>query len=77
LLGARISDLERFGLDLVLPAFFIVMLIPMWRGPMAAVPWAVAGATALAVAALVPGWWFIIAGSVAGSVTGGLLDGRE
>jgi predicted branched-subunit amino acid permease len=46
----------------------------MWRGAKAAVPWAVAGATALVVAALVPGWWFIMAGAVAGSVTGGLLD---
>ena len=74
LLGALIGDIKRFGLDLVLPAFFVVMLVPMWRGPVAAVPWAVAGSTALAVAALVPGWWFIIAGAIAGSITGGLID---
>jgi 4-azaleucine resistance transporter AzlC len=76
LLGTWIGDIERFGLDVVLPAFFIVMLVPMWRGPVAAMPWAVAGLTALLVAALVPGWWFIVAGAMAGCVTAGLTDGE-
>jgi predicted branched-subunit amino acid permease len=76
LLGTWIGDITRFGLDVVLPAFFVVMLVPMWRGAAAAVPWAVAGLTALLVAALVPGWWFIVAGAIAGSVIGGLTDGE-
>ncbi|HEY7687628.1 MAG TPA: ABC transporter permease, partial [Dongiaceae bacterium] len=76
LLGTWIGDIERFGLDVVLPAFFIVMLVPMWRGPVAAMPWAVAGLTALLVAALVPGWWFIVAGAMAGCATAGLTDGE-
>ena len=74
LLGALIGDIQRFGLDLVLPAFFVAMLVPLWRGARAAVPWAVAGLTALAVAALVPGWWFIIAGALAGTISAGLTD---
>jgi predicted branched-subunit amino acid permease len=48
--------------------------VPLWRGARAAVPWAVAGLTALAVAARVPGWWFMIAGALAGSVAAGLID---
>jgi 4-azaleucine resistance transporter AzlC len=74
LLGGLIGDIHGFGLDLVLPAFFVTMLVPLWRGARAAVPWAVAGLTALAVAALVPGWWFMIAGALAGSVAAGLID---
>jgi hypothetical protein len=30
----------------------------------------------LLVAALIPGWWFIIAGSVAGGIAGGFVDER-
>ena len=77
LLGALVSDPKRLGLDLVLPCFFMVMLVPMWRGTRRAIPWAAAGATALAVAELVPGWWFIVAGAIAGSIAGGLLDERD
>ena len=31
---------------------------------------------ALAVDHLVPGWWFIVAGAIAGSIAGGLIDER-
>jgi 4-azaleucine resistance transporter AzlC len=74
LLGALVTDQKSFGLDVIMPAFFVVMLVPLWRGAPRAIPWAVAGGVALAVAALVPGWWFIMAGSVAGAVAGGLID---
>jgi len=76
LLGAMVTDQKRFGLDVIMPAFFVVMLVPMWRGARAAIPWAIAGAVALLVAALVPGWWFIMAGAIAGSVAGGFIDER-
>ncbi|MBI3707605.1 MAG: AzlC family ABC transporter permease [Proteobacteria bacterium] len=76
-LGAMLSDAHRYGIDLVLPAFFVAILVPLWRGPRRAVAWAVAGAVALLVAALVPGWWFIVAGALAGSAAAGLLDERD
>lgn len=74
LLGALVTDQKAFGLDVIMPAFFVVMLVPLWRGARRAIPWVVAGGVALAVAALVPGWWFIMAGSVAGAAAGGLID---
>jgi predicted branched-subunit amino acid permease len=40
-------------------------------------PWAVAGVAALIVQALVPGFWFIVAGSLSGAIAGGFLDERE
>jgi predicted branched-subunit amino acid permease len=76
-LGALVADPRRFGLDLVMPLFFAAMLIPLWRGPRSAIAWVVAGAVALLVDRLVPGWWFIIAGATAGSVVGGLVDDRR
>jgi predicted branched-subunit amino acid permease len=76
LIGALVGEPRRFGLDLALPAFFAAMLVPLWRGRRRAIPWAVAGAVALAVSFVLPGWWFIIAGTAAGSITGGFIDER-
>jgi predicted branched-subunit amino acid permease len=72
--GALLPDPKRFGLDLIMPIFFVMMLVPMWRGIRAARPWAVAAAVGLAVYALVPGYLFIVAGALAGAFTGAFLD---
>jgi predicted branched-subunit amino acid permease len=77
LAGALIADPRRYGIDLVMPVFFAAMLIPLWRGARRSVAWLIAGAVALAVQQLLGGWWFIVAGAVAGSVAGGLLDDTE
>lgn len=74
--GALLTDPKRFGFDLVLPIFFAALLVPLWRGSRRALAWAIAGGVALAVAWALPGWWFIVAGALAGSVAGGLLDER-
>lgn len=76
-LGALIADPQRFGLDLVMPVFFVAMLIPLWRGPRHAIAWVVAGVVALVVQQTVGGWWFIVAGAVSGSVAGGFIDDRS
>jgi 4-azaleucine resistance transporter AzlC len=75
--GVLIADPRRYGIDLVMPIFFAAMLIPLWRGGRASIAWIVAGAVAIAVHQLAGGWWFIVAGAVAGSVVGGLLDERD
>jgi predicted branched-subunit amino acid permease len=74
LLGAFISDPKRFGFDLVLIVFFAAMFVPLWRGMRRAVGWAIAGIVALVVSYLVPGWWFIVAGALAGSIVGAFID---
>ena len=74
LLGALIAEPARYGIDLIMPIFFVAMLVPLWRGPRRAIPWAVAGLVALLVHYLVPGFWFIIAGALAGAVAGGFID---
>jgi predicted branched-subunit amino acid permease len=73
-LGALIADPRAYALDLVMLVFFASMLVPLWKGPRAARPWAVAALVALVVQQLVPGHAYIIAGSFAGAIAGALLD---
>jgi predicted branched-subunit amino acid permease len=72
--GALIPEPRRFGLDLVMPIFFGVMLVPLWKGARRALPWLVAGLVSLIVHALVPGYLFIMAGALAGVIAGMLLE---
>jgi predicted branched-subunit amino acid permease len=74
LLGAFVADPKRFGFDLMLPIFFMAMLVQIWRGPRRAVGWAIAGGVALVAAQLIEGWWFIVIGAVVGSIAGGFID---
>lgn len=76
LAGSLISDPKRYGLDLILPIYFIAMLVPLWKGPRSALPWLVSAAVALAVQALVPGYMFIVAGALAGAAAGAAIHER-
>ena len=66
LLGAFMQDPTRFGFDLMLPIFFVAMLVQLWRGPRRAIGWAIAGVVALVAAQLLPGFWFIVIGAIVG-----------
>jgi predicted branched-subunit amino acid permease len=74
LLAEQLADPRKFGVDLAMPAFFAAMLVPAWKGPRRAIPWLISGAVALTVHWLTPGYWFIIAGAISGSVSAGLMD---
>jgi 4-azaleucine resistance transporter AzlC len=78
-LGSRIPDPRRFGLDFVFPAVFIAILAPMLR---ARWQWAVAAAAAviaLGVALGAGGTWHIAVAGLGASVLGVWLapDGRR
>ena len=73
LFAAALDDPARYGLDLVMPIFFITMLVPLWRGRMDAAPWGVAILVALIIKALVPGYWFVLAGGLSAALTAALL----
>jgi predicted branched-subunit amino acid permease len=75
--GGFIVDPARYGFDLIMPAFFAAMLVPLWAGARRAWGWIIGGIVAVAVERLVPGWWFIVAGSITGAIAGGYLDGSE
>lgn len=74
LAGSFVANPEAFGLDLVMVMFFAAMIVPMWKGPRPAVPWLVAGATALAAQQLIGGYAFIVIGALAGALTGAFVD---
>jgi len=73
-LGASIGDPHRFGLDLIMPAFFVVMLVSMWQGARRAAGWIVGGVVAVATVHLFGGFWYVLAGALAGSIVGGFVD---
>jgi len=77
LAGVLVTDPSRYGIDLVMPIFFSAMIVPLWKGLRPALPWAVAGSVALAVEALAPGYLFIVAGALAGALTGALLKDAD
>lgn len=70
-LGSAIGDPHKFGLDLVMPAFFVAMLVPLSRGKRGMIGWIVGGAVAIAADQLLGGWWYLVAGALAGSIAGG------
>jgi predicted branched-subunit amino acid permease len=72
--GAFVPEPRRFGLDLVMPIFFAVMLVPLWKGARQALPWLVAGLVSLICHAFLPGYLFIIAGALAGVAAGMLIE---
>lgn len=72
--GGGVPDPKAIGIDLVVPAFFIAMLLPNWRGRREAVGWGTAAVASLAASYLLPGWWFIAIGAVAGALAGGFTD---
>jgi len=49
---------------------FIALLAGLWRGKGDLLPWIVAAAVAIAGAHLLPGKWYILLGTVAGSLVG-------
>jgi predicted branched-subunit amino acid permease len=74
MLGALVADPRTYGIDLVMPIFFAAMIVPLWRGRRAAVPWVVAGLVALVTARLIEGYAFIIIGSLSGALVGAFRD---
>lgn len=74
LAGSLMSDPRMLGIDLVMPILFTATAVPLWKGRRETIIWSVAGLVALAASYLLPGYAFIIAGALAGAVTGAFLD---
>ncbi len=75
-MGAAIGDPRTWGLDFTVVAFFAAVLLKLWRGRGDAMPWVVAGATAVVVHIFLPGFWHVIIGALAGSIAGAVRDVR-
>jgi len=69
LVGPALGDLRTYGFDMAFAAVFLVLLRGMWRGVHAAVPWLFSLVTAGLFHVLIPGGWYVLAGTLAGLVT--------
>lgn len=70
MVGAIIPHPELFGLDFAFTAVFLALLAGLWKGKGDIPAWGVAAITALCVHHFVPGKWYIVAGGLAGCLTG-------
>lgn len=75
--GPMIGDVDAYGFDMAFAAVFLVLLRGMWRGARSALPWLASLTVAAAVYLLVPGAWYVAAGSVAGIASAMLLPERS
>jgi len=71
--GSLLADPRPYGVDMILPLYFVALLSPMFESTRRSLPWAIAGLVAIAVQYAMPGFWYIIAGTLAGAIAGGLL----
>lgn len=73
-LGHVIGDAERFGLDYVVPAMFIALLVRQIEGKAQLVVAAISGGTSVALVVLGADPWHVIIATVVGASVGGLLE---
>lgn len=67
-LGPVLGEVERYGFDMAFTAVFLVLLRGMWRGARACRPWLVSLVAAALTALLMPGAWYVAAGTLAGLI---------
>ncbi|BBD09779.1 AzlC family ABC transporter permease [Desulfovibrio ferrophilus] len=72
LAGSMVPDPTRYGLDFAFTAAFIALLAGLWRGKSDLPIWIAAAVVAIIGSLLLPGKWYILAGGLAGGLTGAL-----
>jgi predicted branched-subunit amino acid permease len=71
-----VEDPARWGLDFAFTAVFLALLAGMWKGRGDLVPWGVAAVVAVAASGLLPGYWYVLLGGLAGSLMGAVRGER-
>lgn len=74
--GKALGDLERLGIDSVMPAFFACALIGLLKSRTEIPPWGLAGAVSGVLSMAMPVQWAILIGTFAGGVAGVVRDAR-
>ncbi len=72
--GSLVQDPKAWGLDVVMPAFFIALLVPLWKGKRQTLSWSIAGGIAILTWYQFGGYWGILTGAVSGALAGAFLD---
>jgi 4-azaleucine resistance transporter AzlC len=76
-LGPVLGDIEQYGFDMAFTAVFIVLLKGMWKGMKASRPWFVSLVVSAITYLLVPGAWYVAAGTCAGLITAVMLEKKD
>lgn len=76
LLGTGGLDPVKWGIDFAFTAIFIFLATGLWRDRKDLLPWCVSAVVAVLAARYLPGKWYILAGSLAGSLTGVICHDR-
>lgn len=74
-LGPVLGDVRSWGLDMVFPATFLVLLRGLWKGWRASAPWFVSLLAGAVTYCCVPGAWYVVTGALAGLLTAYLSAG--
>lgn len=74
LAGGAAADLSRFGIDVVMAAFFVTVIAGSVRGRSKLLPVGVAALVSVLGLHLLPQGWNVIAGALAGGLAGMLRD---
>lgn len=78
--GEHFTDLDRLGVDVLMPCYFSALVIAHWRnewaGRQTVLPAIMACIVALSGAYLLPAGWIVVAAALAGGGVAGLLHGR-
>jgi 4-azaleucine resistance transporter AzlC len=72
--GSVVQDPRLWGLDFAFNAVFIGISVGFWKGKSNILPWLVAALVSVTTAKLLPGKWYILFGSLAGSLIGWMSD---
>ena len=71
--GSLLVDPKRFGVDLIVPLYFVALLAPTLELSRRSLSWILAGTTAVAVYYLLPGHWYVIVGALTGAIVAGFM----
>ncbi|MEO9873435.1 MAG: AzlC family ABC transporter permease [Anderseniella sp.] len=79
-IGQSFGDLHRFGIDVLMPSYFVALLLAgwlsEWEGGQTWLPAITAALIAIFGLHVLPPGWNIVGAAVAGGVVGGLVHGR-
>jgi len=76
LLGALVHDPKAYALDLIVPLMFTATVTPILARTGKYLAFVVAGGVAFAASVLLPGYWFIVIGALAGAAAGAFAPVR-
>ncbi|MXV44944.1 branched-chain amino acid ABC transporter permease [Saccharibacter sp. 17.LH.SD] len=71
--GSIVHNLIRYGVDMAIPAVFLVLLRGMWMGRRTALPWISSLIAASLTYHFLPGAWYVLVGTITGGINAWIM----